>query len=654
MLTSEIDQFLKDNPLPKDAEGIIRFRGKNIEELSLDEMVGVVNDFSQSTGLRFGCLGRMAQEFPERMIEFVEGFRNAYLFSGSDGLENILKFIALECPNIHVATRYQVVLALFHTAERTIKKEPEDEIEDLCEFNLVRLKKAGDVLGDFCESSFAELPSPSKIEAVFKFLKNSYFFRHFDRFIKIFIELPQLKSDYKYKALLGIEKQAQPLKELGNLLWKRHSKKIGAEDPPAEPPEENSPSEPGDFIEEHVIREEVFRYVIHPEFLDYRRDLDQAVLGMFVHFLAQDDVELNYRILAAQNSLVKPYISERDQETAQGVLLEFISEDKRGELTDQQSADIADVLLQYGDEEVKKEARAMIKHLGFKNSKGRTLFDNAQNVHTHEIEESVIEILEHLTKLPLYKIEGVPVDYEYVYKDIRKKLKEAEFFQEKENRDDVKVSLNRVYIDRALYSKMSCTLESILLRVWSYIQKHEHQEELFKRLIQELVDMAGWCSSGYAFRLLNTLSGFGEFSIKIGWADQITANFSGRFTAKINAISDEDERSDIITGFTCSMEEDPLLRRKFLTFFMKNMPYIREEMWIEFKEYIDDASFDLAFRKAIAQVVEGIALDSGIKTAIKKQKLKEEKMRVINDRATKNDDDTLPGDRWGTRVEGSG
>jgi hypothetical protein len=295
-------------------------------------------------------------------------------------------------------------------------------------------------------------------------------------------------------------------------------------------------------------------------------------------------------------------------------------------------ADIADVLLQYGDEEVKMNAREIIRKLGFKGTKGNTIFDNAQNVHTIEIEESGIEILEHLTKLPIYKIENnLEVDYTYVYKDIESSMTSVDFFLEEEQRDSVIISLNRICLDRALYSKMSCTLISILLRVWSYIQNHKYKDELYKRLLQELIDMSGWCSSGFAYRILNTLSGFGEFDLKISWSDQITANFSGRFAACINKISDTELKEDIITGFTATMEENPEMRRKFLNFFMKTMPYIREEMWLEFKEYIDDSDFDLSFRKAVAKVIEGITLESGIKNAIFKQKKKEEKKLIIND-----------------------
>ena len=634
MFKSFIDSFFKENALSEiDAsnQGSIKYKGKNIEELTYDELTIVINENSNTPALRFACMDKLAEEYPNKMSEYVEGFRNSYLFSGSSSIAKTLEYISIKCPKISVMQRYQVVMVLIHVAEQTIRKEGDDEIEDLRELNVVRLKESGDILGEFCEKYFEELASPCKVEAIFKFLKLPYLFRHFEKFVRELLDQQNLKSDYKYKALLSIEKKSEDLKNISNVLWRRYSIKV----------EKEEDIKPGDFIEYiHVSNSNslddnlIHGYIIKPEFLDYRRKLDQVLLKTFIYFLNKPEIEINYRILSAQNCLVKPYISSEDRILAENILLNFLTEEQKDSLTNQQLADVADVLLQAQNPEVKQKARDMIKHLGFKNSKGKSIFDNAQNVHTKAIEQSVIQILEKLSTYPLARKnknpEGEYIDYEYVYEDIQKKVKEAEYYMDEENRDSVTISLNRIYLDRALYSNMNYTLEKILLRVWSYVESHDYREELYKRLLQELVDMAGWCSSGYAFRLLNTLSGFGEFNIRISWTDQITANFQTRFTAKINAISDEDERSDIITGFTVTAEEDPKLRRKFLNFFMVHMPRIREELWPEFRDHIDDASFDLSFRKAIAQVVEGITLESGIKAAINKQKKKEEKLALIN------------------------
>ena len=50
--------------------------------------------------------------------------------------------------------------------------------------------------------------------------------------------------------------------------------------------------------------------------------------------------------------------------------------------------------------------------------------------------------------------------------------------------------------------------------------------------------MSGTCSSGFATRLINVISGFGQFNIRISYEDQIVANFSGRLNAFARKITD--------------------------------------------------------------------------------------------------------------------
>ena len=96
---------------------------------------------------------------------------------------------------------------------------------------------------------------------------------------------------------------------------------------------------------------------------------------------------------------------------------------------------------------------------------------------------------------------------------------------------NVKFALNRINLDRALYSKYNSTLADILMKVYTYISGHEFETELISRLIQELDDMAYTCSSGFATRILNSLSGFGEFNMSISYGDQISGNLLGRMNA---------------------------------------------------------------------------------------------------------------------------
>ena len=50
--------------------------------------------------------------------------------------------------------------------------------------------------------------------------------------------------------------------------------------------------------------------------------------------------------------------------------------------------------------------------------------------------------------------------------------------------------------------------------------------------------MSGKCATGYVTRLVNALSGFGDFSLKISWEDEISTKISMRLNQEIIKIED--------------------------------------------------------------------------------------------------------------------
>ena len=177
-----------------------------------------------------------------------------------------------------------------------------------------------------------------------------------------------------------------------------------------------------------------------------------------------------------------------------------------------------------------------------------------------------------------------------------------------------------------------------------------------KRLIEELDEMSGTCSSGFASRIVNSITGFGEFDLHISWEDQIVSNFSGRLNAYARKIANEDSLffkdevfsevfklfiidNKLFSGMNLNIEDRKkkyLLNKKlhdvkiecieefsehvinemtvtsskfanrqhFLLFFKTYMTLIYNELFEEFKELITESEFDLAFRRAIS-VYEG-------------------------------------------------
>ena len=173
-----------------------------------------------------------------------------------------------------------------------------------------------------------------------------------------------------------------------------------------------------------------------------------------------------------------------------------------------------------------------------------------------------------------------------------------------ENIDKINISLNRIYVDRAVYSKYSCSLINILLKVWTYIIGHDSEIQMKIRLLQELTDMSGTCSSGFLSRLVNSITGFGDFSLRISWEDQIVGNLTGRLNARAKNIDDLEFKEKVLDEMAISCG-DYKSRTNFMKFFRDELLNIRFEMYYEFQEHISDSDFDLYFRKAIS-MFEGV------------------------------------------------
>jgi len=369
-----------------------------------------------------------------------------------------------------------------------------------------------------------------------------------------------------------------------------------------------------------------------------------------------------YRILAGQYLIQKTKIKGKELEQTELTLMSFAQDP---DLDYNLRADAADVVIQLGSEENKKTAREIIMMLGRQDGDVKTIFDNAQNVHVDEIEQSVLEALEFLSGISMKTLSGVPgtaqITFEYVKKQIEEELEKSKpkepkrktkkYKDEKKNYDEkedkIKISLNRIYMDRALYSNYNCSLLHILLKIWTYLSTHKSYEDMKNRLLEELIDMSGTCSSGFASRLVNVISGYGDFNLTISWRDQIVANFTGRLNARARDIASEEhiQKNGKLYNFRecnyigCNVENDDhrsddaqhkkkllnmlekfqenvleemtvnsnefAARKNFLKFFRKNMLGIRQELYEEFKEHIPDTDFDLYFRAAIATYETG-------------------------------------------------
>jgi hypothetical protein len=303
-------------------------------------------------------------------------------------------------------------------------------------------------------------------------------------------------------------------------------------------------------------------------------------------FIRNDKNLYTYRILSCQYLFEKCEMSE-NEEVDQFLL--NIAEDST--IDENVRADACDVILQYSSDSTKKQARQILFVLGGGNLSRNNIYKNAQNVHIRSVEESVQRVLE---KLSMYHAEKV-YDFEQTKLDIL----ELSNVLTKEDRESVIGAITRIIIDRSVYGSSNMSLATILAKVWTYIQNSDHKDELEKILLDELIQSNNKCASGYAGRIVNTLSGFDEnMTITISFEDQIVANLETCLNKKIMDMEDK-EMADLVLEEMTIPVIDYHRRRNFLNFFRSCISHIREEMYQEYCKYMEDIDYDMYFRKAI-------------------------------------------------------
>lgn len=424
-----------------------------------------------------------------------------------------------------------------------------------------------------------DIGTPYKIEFIKMLMNNDFYKKKARDHLCNTINDTSINGDYRFKTILSLEYRPEPISE--------EIKKDKSKLEKIKNSNEKNTKKMNYFIQEACL-----------EFIKNEKNM------------------ISYRILAGQNLLKKPNPSQnlegvlelppsdtsstrdsvasvatsKDTSLVENILLSFA---QNTSIEYNLRADATDVLLQLGSPEIKLVAQEIIMELGRTERGIKTLYNNAQNVHTKEVEDSVKEALEFLQSFEVKK----KLTFSIVEGEILKLLEDSNL--DKDKHEKIIVALNRIAMDRALYSRYNCSLAHILLQVWTYITGHKCESQMKERLLEELSDMSGTCSSGFASRLINTISGFGDFNVRISWRDQITANFSGRLNARIRDMDDLNLQEKVMEQMTVESPnyED---RKHFLKFLRKSIPVIRQELHTEFKEHISETDFDLYFRSALS------------------------------------------------------
>jgi hypothetical protein len=256
-------------------------------------------------------------------------------------------------------------------------------------------------------------------------------------------------------------------------------------------------------------------------------------LECFLFFLGDTTNRTTYRILAASlllhelknSDVVSP--SVLSCEISADVVLAQVEIFALDEGLDVYlRGDAADVMIGYGDAETQARGRQILNYIG---REGFGIYNDGQNVHSSGVEQSVSESLIMLRK---WAIEN-QIDtskFDGAHMTLMQKAVVEEWGEDECHK--IETALLRIRLITRLYNEMKPSQIFTIIMAWiSKRDSLDEQTELFTRAKQELEDMVNTCSTGVISRLVNILSGYDEFSIKISFSDQIKANLTGRLNA---------------------------------------------------------------------------------------------------------------------------
>ena len=602
----------------------LEFKDENLQKIILD--------LSLEQEFRVKAFEKYYTIHNNNSIELMSQITGMYQFSGSKNLQNFLYSLCFDsCISSFLKLESAKSLLSFYEMEEVFKKDDDkktieikkESTNGIIKRNKERREKGYVAFNHVC-ANLQDIATPCRIEAICTLMECELYKNDSDTYFRKIINDMDIDCDYRYKTILSLENN---------------------------------------------------KSIIYVKFF---------MKNAFFDFLFNEKNRTLYRILSGQYILQKfnSEINIESQQSIENVILSFAEDNL---LDYNLRADAADMLLNLGSDNVKLHCREIITMLGSVYGNAKTIFENAQNVHTTEIENSVSEIIEFLSTYPTQIIKNNPIDFEYVSDKIKNILKDEITCKNPKCEDDenkcseecktlynkhskIKLSLNRIYMDRALYSKYNSSLINILIKIWSYTTESEFKDEMILRLLQELEEMSGTCSSGFCSRLVNVISGFGDLSIRISIEDQIVSNFTVRLNALARKIAEpesiyyKDKLNDVVELWlnanldkkkkivntikkTKKLTELPPMkkiieeflkidrdnkietcvedfsenvinemtidchrfanRQNFLLFFRTHMLSIREEMYLEFKDLVTDSEFDLWIRKAIS-TYEGV------------------------------------------------
>jgi hypothetical protein len=457
----------------------------------IDKLETYIYNLENSLQTRKKAIELYYDKNKDNIVEIINKLVGMYLFSGTKSLENYINEL---CLNSKLPLKYKILLVESLISEIYIETESKYKIS---KYGYDTLNKLCDM---FTSIENSDIPTLIKINNIKILMKCDKYRNESIKYFTSILKNNNIDIDFKYKSILSLENEKFNIDSTKNFYLKELLQIFFS-----------------NIISEYTI--DLYRYKLLS---------GQCILQKKLY----DNInEFKYICESILNISKNLNIDYNIRAESCDIILRLESSIKENDY----------VFIIY--KEFLKEARNNINLLGTNgNINIKTIYDNAQNIHILELEESIVKGIEFLTNLNneiknkesrnCDRVES-NINFNYIVEKINEILKETEL---NKYQNSINISLNRIFIDRALYSKYNISLSGILIKLWIYIESIAEKHQLKLRLLQELIDMSDTCSTGYAGRLINVLSGFNNFNFTISWEQQIISNFVGRMNARIRDI----------------------------------------------------------------------------------------------------------------------
>lgn len=503
------------------------------------------------------------KHFELDVIELTTKISGMYMFSRAKILEEYMYEL---CVKSNISNNIKVILA------KSLGYHGEDI--GYIALNVLCNELSGDQM---------DISTPIYIDTIkLLFKSEKYRSNALEYFIKV-INNKKIDCDYRYNAILSLEND---LGDMESLI--------------------SNPEDSDDNEENIRIKEDNCKTKSTNEFM-----IESIKQSMNAFFYMEDN-EMMYRLLSSQYIFQNYAKNEEDNyqedtniniENIEDILINIA---ENPDIEYNLRADATDIVLKFGKN--KDRAQRVIMLLGDIEGKAKTIFENAQNAHYDEFAKSVNDGIDFLNTIPILKIKGNIITFDYIMKQVKTLTEKTYHDNDIDAIQKINVAMNRINMDRALYSKYNCTLVGILLKVWTYLSSHESENEMKKRLLEELHDMAGICSTGFAERLINVISGFGDFNFRISFEEQIVANFSGRLTARAKNILTEWDSPDkikMVAGILINI--NPELKKTLIRMYLSDMGALKKYCYVKKGPYggvIDVFEDTIEYEKLVGKLTK--------------------------------------------------